>query len=77
MHSFSWKPEDTAITPAGILAVLSIQTDALTPHQVLVTHFHGSPRLASEGTDFEHSDKTTLRQLVLLLLVAPSCLVLL
>ena len=45
MHNFSWKPEDMAITPAGILAVLLIEIDALTPHQVPVTHFYGSPRL--------------------------------
>ena len=46
MHNFSWKPEDMAITPAGgILAVLLIEIEALTPHQVLVTHFYDSPHL--------------------------------
>ena len=59
MHNFSWKPEDMAITPAGILAVLLIEIDALTPTRswslISMTH------LTLEGTDFEHSDKTTRR----------------
>ena len=70
MHNFSWKPEDTAITPAGTLAVLSIETDALTPHQVL--SLISMARLAAEGTDFEHSDKITLRQLTSVVVVSCS-----